>query len=60
MAKGSIGDQKGFEERKMHAAFLMERKTHNHELTKQARAERRERHRLHTMMKRRGGDSKSP
>lgn len=56
MTKGLVGDHKGFEERKMHATPLVEEhKAHNHELTKQARAERRERHRLHTLDKHRGG-----
>ncbi|WP_019176426.1 hypothetical protein [Methanomassiliicoccus luminyensis] len=56
MTKGLVGDQKGFEERKTHAAPLVEaRKAHNHEMTKHLRAERRERHHLHTLMKRQEG-----
>lgn len=57
MTKGLIGGQKGFEERRTHAVPLVEeRRTHNHEITKQLRAERRERHRLHTLEKRLGED----
>jgi hypothetical protein len=52
MTKGIIGDQKAFEERKKHESVKVEgHKRHNHQLTTQARAARRQEHKLHTMMK---------
>jgi hypothetical protein len=52
MTKGIVGDIKALEERKTKEAFHIEQhKKHNHQLTRQARMARRERHKQHTVEK---------
>jgi hypothetical protein len=55
MTKGFIGDLKALEERKIKETDHMEEhKKHNHQLTRQARVARRERHKQHTIEKHQG------
>jgi len=56
VTKGFVGDMKALEDRRTkEAVFVEEHKKHNHQLTRQARMARREKHKQHTMEKHNGG-----
>jgi hypothetical protein len=55
MTKGLVGDLKALEERMIKETDRTEEhKKHNHQLTRQARVARRERHKRHTIEKHQG------
>jgi hypothetical protein len=55
MTKGFVGNMVAMEERKTKGAvFEEEHKKHSHQLTRQARISRREKHKQHTMEKHQG------
>jgi hypothetical protein len=55
MTKGFVGNMKALEERRTKEAIHVEdHKKHNHQLTRQARIARREKHKQHTVLKHQG------